>query len=134
MIYSFRGYAHFCQCKFINALNDLNTLPKLGYQLDPASQYNLHLLQGIAEAQNNNFHKAIHHFDVAAQARHEPSDPVIYKCLTKLGEYNRNPKTKDRVLLGEALDHITHAIAKETENSNSHYLASAILYSLEQQQ
>ena len=37
LLYSFRAYAHFCQCKFLNALNDLNSLQKLGFSCDPAS-------------------------------------------------------------------------------------------------
>jgi hypothetical protein len=37
LIYTFRAYAHFCQCKFVNALNDLHSLQKLGFSCDPAS-------------------------------------------------------------------------------------------------
>lgn len=69
LLYSFRAYAHFCQCKFLNALNDLNSLEKMGYSFDPASKYNLHLLQGISNAQNNNFSQAISSFVSAEQVR-----------------------------------------------------------------
>jgi hypothetical protein len=54
---------------------------------------------------------------------------VIYKCLTKIGEYNRNPKTKDRILLEESLEYIMVALDQE-DNYNSHYLCGAILYGL----
>lgn len=129
MLYAFRSYAYFCHCKFLNALNDLNTLLKLGYNLDPASQYNFYLLQGISLAQNNSFSQAIASFTTAEEARREFSDPIIYKCLTKIGEYNRNPKTKDKSLLEESLRFIGLALEKE-EHYNSHYLCSAILYIL----
>lgn len=59
LLYSFRAYAHFCQCKFLNARNDLNTLQKLGFSCDSASEYNLKLLNGIFHAQNNNFSQAM---------------------------------------------------------------------------
>ena len=99
MLFSFRAYAHFCQCKFLNALNDLNSLAKLGFSFDTASQYNM-------------FAPAIASFTAAEQAREEFSDPIIYKSLTKISEYNRNPKTKDRTLLNEALQFIIRALAK----------------------
>lgn len=130
MLFSFRAYAYFCQCKFLNALNDLNSLAKLGFSFDTASQYNMFLLQGISHAQNNMFAPAIASFTAAEQARKEFSDPIIYKSLTKISEYNRNPKTKDRTLLNEALQFIIRALAKE-DNSNSHYLCAAILYTME---
>jgi hypothetical protein len=130
LLFSFRAYAHFCQCKFLNALNDLNSLAKLGFSFDTASQYNMFLLQGISHAQNNMFAPAIASFTAAEQARKEFSDPIIYKSLTKISEYNRNPKTKDRTLLNEALQFIIRALAKE-DNSNSHYLCAAILYTME---
>ena len=44
LIYSFRSYGYFCQNKFSNAINDLRTLTKLGFQLDKACQYNNTLL------------------------------------------------------------------------------------------
>ena len=110
LLYSFRSYAYFCQCKFLNALTDLNSLTKLGYNVDAASQYNLHLLQGISYAQNNSFSQAIASFSAAQQARRQFSDPIIYKCLTKIGEYNRNPKTKDKFLLEQGLKYINGAL------------------------
>jgi Flp pilus assembly protein TadD len=78
-------------------------LQKLGFSCDSASEYNLHLLNGIFHAQNNNFSQAFASFNQAANLRKEFSDPTIYKSLTKIAEYNRNPKTKDRTLLQEAL-------------------------------
>lgn len=63
LLYSFRAYAHFCQCKFLNALNDLHSLQKLGFACDPASQYNFRLLTGISNAQNNNFNQALKNFE-----------------------------------------------------------------------
>jgi hypothetical protein len=69
----------------LNALNDLNSLSKLGYNFDTASKYNMYLLQGISNAQNNNFSQAITSFIAAEQVRTEFSDPTIYKCLTKIG-------------------------------------------------
>lgn len=89
----------------------------------------MHLLTGISHAQNNNFSQAILSFNSAQQLRKEFSDPVIYKCLTKIGEYNRNPKTKDRILLEESLEYIMVALDQE-DNYNSHYLCGAILYGL----
>lgn len=65
LLFSFRSYAYFCQYKFLNALNDLNSLTKLGYSIDSASQYNLYLLQGISHAQNNSFSQAILSFTAA---------------------------------------------------------------------
>lgn len=44
LVHSFRSYAHFCLCKFGNALADLNNMTKLGYKLDSSSEYNLQLL------------------------------------------------------------------------------------------
>jgi hypothetical protein len=49
----------------LNALSDLNSLLKLGYNLDSASQYNFSLLQGISLAQNNSFSQAISSFTSA---------------------------------------------------------------------
>jgi hypothetical protein len=78
--------------------------------LDSASQYNIYLLQGIAHAQNNMFSQAIAAFTQAEEARREFSDPIIYKSLTKVSEYNRNPKTKDKALLEESLHYINRAL------------------------
>jgi hypothetical protein len=45
------------------------------------------------------FSQALTSFTQAEEARREFSDPIIYKSLTKVSEYNRNPKTKDTALL-----------------------------------
>lgn len=112
LLYSFRSYAYFCQCKFLNAFNDLNSLSKLGFHLDNASKYNFYLLQGISYAQNNSFQQAISSFTCAEQVRRQFSDPIIYKSLAKIGQYNRNPKTKDKSLLDDSLRYITQALDK----------------------
>ena len=129
LVLAFRAYAHFCQCRFGTALADLRAMQTQGFPLDPASHYNQLLLQGIAHSQNNCFSQALSLFAAAEQARPELSDPAIYKCLAKLGEYNRNPKTKDTPLLHQALEFAQQALARE-DNPNFHYLAAAILYSI----
>jgi hypothetical protein len=62
LIYSFRSYGYFCQHKFSNAINDLKTITKLGYQLDKTCEYNMTLLKGILSAQNNQFDEALSTF------------------------------------------------------------------------
>jgi protein involved in ribonucleotide reduction len=57
---------------------------KLGYKLDSASQYNYELLEGIISCQNNNFNESIIKLTSAEQSRREFSDPLIYKCLSKI--------------------------------------------------
>ncbi len=99
LLFSFRSYAHFCQYKFINALNDLKGMSKAGHKLDPSSEYNLLLLEGIIQCQNNNFHESIICFNSAQKMRETFSDPLIYKGLARICEFNRNPRNKNESLL-----------------------------------
>lgn len=129
LIYSFRSYGYFSQHKFSNAINDLNTLMKLGFQLDRACQYNYTVLEGIIACQNNQFEEAQKSFSNAQTSRPEFSDPLIYKGLTKVAEYNRNPKSKNPLLLQEALNFIGEALEREGASS-THYLAACVLYEM----
>ena len=84
LLYSFRSYGYFCQHKFSNAINDLNNLIKLGYNLDKPCSYNFSLLEGIISCQNNQFEEAIDKFNEASSKRKDFVDPEIYKGLTKI--------------------------------------------------
>lgn len=65
LLYSFRAYGHFCMNKYASALTDLKQLNKCGFVLDPASEYNMILLDGILKCQNNEFKEAMDKFQNA---------------------------------------------------------------------
>ena len=74
-------------------------MQKLGFRLDRACLYNQIILEGIIACQNNQFEEAITYFSKAEAERKELPDPLIYKGLMKICEYNRNPKSKNPRLL-----------------------------------
>lgn len=100
---------------------------KLGYKLDKTCEYNMALLEGIIAAQNNQFDEAISKFKMCSVGHESFGDPKIYCGLTKICEYNRTPKCKNKELLKEALFYISESLEKE-ENSNTYYIAAAILF------
>lgn len=68
------------------------------------------LLEGIIAAQNNQFDEAISKFKMCMVGHEFFGDPKIYCGLTKICEYNRSPKCKNKELLKEALSFVKESL------------------------
>ena len=114
LLYSFRAYGHFCMNKYASALSDLKQLIKSGFVLESASEYNMTLLEGIIKCQKNEFNEAMERFQKAGELRIQFGDPDMFQALTKISQYNRTPKLrqKNTHLLEDALKFIHKALEK----------------------
>lgn len=94
LVFIYRAYGYICLSKYQKALNDLTYVSNI-HQLEGGANYNKIICEGIIQAQQNLFEKAVSTFTKAAVNYPGRMEPYFYKSMTLMKFVHKNFKKED---------------------------------------